>query len=94
MEQRREKKLAAKIKADAQHQKAKEAKALEAEQEALRALDLKMRECWKAHPQLHVVGNGPGGFGEKLESAAAVVLQLAQETHPVEFARAGNRKAQ
>jgi predicted ATPase len=58
------------------------------------ALDLKMRECWKAHPQLHVVGNGPGGFGEKLESAAAVVLQLAQETHPVEFARAGNRKAQ
>jgi hypothetical protein len=43
LEQRREKKLAAKIKADAQRQKAKEAKALEAEQEALRALDLKMR---------------------------------------------------
>ena len=55
------------------------------------ALDLKMRECWKAHPQLHVVGNGPGGFGEKLESAAAVVLQLAEKTHPVEFAKASSR---
>ena len=58
------------------------------------ALDVKMRECWKAHPNQQVVGNGPGGFGEKLEAAAAVVLGLAKKTHPVEFAMAGSRTKQ
>jgi predicted ATPase len=58
------------------------------------ALDVKMRECWKAHPNQQVVGNGQGGFGEKLEAAAAVVLGLAKKTHPVEFAMAGSRTKQ
>ena len=55
------------------------------------ALDVKMRECWKDHPNQHVVRNGPGGFGDKLKESAAVVLQLAEKTHPVEFAKANSR---
>ena len=45
-------------------------------------LDRKMRECWKEHPRHLVIGNGAGGFEEKLEVAVKAVLQLARTTHP------------
>lgn len=56
-------------------------------QEAV-ALDVKMRECWAAHPNQKIVGNSAGGFQEKLKAAAEVVLDLAHQTHPNEYARA------
>merc|ERR1719223_1109274 len=50
--------------------------------EQARALDLRMQEVWKEHPQQVIVRNGPGGFAGKLEIAAEAILDVARRTHP------------
>lgn len=48
---------------------------------------------WAAHAGHVVVGNGEGGFNEKLTTATAAVLTIAKQAHPDQWDAAHARQA-
>ncbi|KAG8460896.1 hypothetical protein KFE25_010647 [Diacronema lutheri] len=51
--------------------------------EEARALDLKMRECWAAHVEHHVIGNaGYRSFDDKMRAATDAVMAVARRLQP------------
>uniref|UniRef100_A0A7S2ST68 NadR/Ttd14 AAA domain-containing protein n=1 Tax=Rhizochromulina marina TaxID=1034831 RepID=A0A7S2ST68_9STRA len=57
----------------------KEVSRTESPEEA-RALDVKMQECWRGHPNHMVIHNTVGGFKAKLKDAESFVLRIAEES--------------
>ena len=55
-------------------------------------IDRKLQGAWAAHATHVVVGNGAGGFGEKLATATEAVLRIAREAHPAEWDRAQQQR--
>lgn len=57
--------------------------------EAAVRLDQTMRQCWSAHPRHIIISNSEeDGFQGKLNKAVKAVLDIAEESHPTESARA------
>jgi predicted ATPase len=52
--------------------------------EQARELDAKMRACWEAHPEHHVIGNQYGSFASKMEAATEAVMRLALKLQPAD----------
>lgn len=50
--------------------------------EEARALDCKMRECWAAHPEQHIIDNRHENFHAKMQAATAAVMQVALKLQP------------
>lgn len=45
-------------------------------EEQARALDINTRDAWRAHSNLHVIGNGTDGFAAKINGAASIITDL------------------